>query len=93
MLTKAAWVYFRHAARILTEWRIAAAAPSSGPGAALARRVSGVGTGVGVGAGPNLELLKLEFQSLISAANMMRKLDDEAALAEVRLPMIPNHVR
>mmetsp|Transcript_25872 Transcript_25872/g.71356 ORF Transcript_25872/g.71356 Transcript_25872/m.71356 type:complete len:678 (+) Transcript_25872:1-2034(+) len=82
VLTKAAWVYFRHAARILTEWRIAAAAPSSGPGAALARRVSGVGTGVGVGAGPNLELLKLEFQSLISAANMMRKLDDEAALAE-----------
>ena len=34
-----------------------------------------------------MELLKLEFQSLVSAANMTRKLDEEAALAEVHIYM------
>jgi len=64
------WLFFRQASEVLRQRRAAAEAST--------RRASGLGSG----GGPNLELLRLEYQSLVSAANMTRKLDEEAAVAE-----------
>ena len=77
------WLFFRQASEVLRQRRAAAEAS--------ARRASGLGSG----GGPNLELLRLEYQSLVSAANMTRKLDEEARRdfprSHPRFPEIRKH--
>ena len=77
------WLFFRQASEVLRQRRAAAEAST--------RRASGLGSG----GGPNLELLRLEYQSLVSAANMTRKLDEEARRdfprSHPRFPEIRKH--